>query len=210
MKLTQRTAGLTLVSVGLVLATGCNTSTGAFTGGAVGGVLGGVIGHATGNTRAGILIGAASGAVAGGIIGHLNAQQQARLRQQSPQTLATIQHNDEVLRQQAAQPQPVSSPPQPVPAQPQIQPEQPQPSNTAPPQGQPQPDSAQTQNSNLIPLTVEDVKALAAAGVKPEVIIDEIGKSKSVYSQQDIAMAQQANPPVDPSVLDFMKKTKPN
>jgi hypothetical protein len=57
---------------------------------------------------------------------------------------------------------------------------------------------------------VEDIKALAAAGVKPDVIIEEIGKSKSVYSQQDIAAVQQATPPVDPRVIEFMKKTKPS
>ena len=56
------------------------------------------------------------------------------------------------------------------------------------------------------PLNVDDIKALAAAGLKDEVINDEIQKSNSRFSPQDIAAAQQANPPVGQNVIECMKQ----
>lgn len=54
---------------------------------------------------------------------------------------------------------------------------------------------------------MSDVKALTSAGVKPEVINEEIEKSKTSYSKEDISAAQSAN--VDPSVIDQMKRNSP-
>jgi hypothetical protein len=50
---------------------------------------------------------------------------------------------------------------------------------------------------------VDDIKALAAAGVKPEAISKEIEISQSKFSPQDIAAAQQAN--IDTAVIECMK-----
>ena len=145
----------------------------------MGGLAGALAGSLAGGRHhggEGVLIGGLSGIIVGGLIGNMiDHEQRQRLRQQSPQTLETIQHNDNVARQQSAQPQP--------------QPAQPQP--------------AQTQNLTLTPLTVDDIKALANAGVKKEVITQEIVTSQSKYSSQDIAAAQQAN--VDPDVINCMK-----
>jgi hypothetical protein len=57
-------------------------------------------------------------------------------------------------------------------------------------------------------LTVEDIKALTAAGVKADAIKQEIRVSGSTFSAQDVVAAQQANPPVDPAVLDYMKSAR--
>jgi len=174
--------------MGLLLVSGCDTGTGALSGAAIGAGLGAIVGHATGNTEAGAAIGAGLGAMTGAIIGHINAQQQAQLQQQSPQTLATIKHNDEVAQQQQSAPSQTPSPQ----------------AQTSPGQSPPPATEA------LIPLTVDDIKALDSAGVKKDVIIAEIGKSKSVYTPQDIAALQQSNPNIDPAVIDCMKKTNPS
>jgi transcription initiation factor TFIID subunit TAF12 len=141
----------------------------------------------------GLLIGAAAGAITGGLIGHMiDRDQQQRLQQQSPQTLQTIQHNDAVYQQQqqAAQAQ--------APGQ-------------APPAQMPGPvPQAQTQTpptEALIPLTVDDIKALDSAGVKKEVIIAEIEKSKSIYTQADITALQQSNPNIDTAIIKCMKNS---
>jgi uncharacterized protein YcfJ len=63
--------------------------------------------------------------------------------------------------------------------------------------------SAPSQNLAFTPLTVEDIKALAAASVKPEAITKEIETSQSKFSSQAIVAAQQAN--VDPAVIECMK-----
>ena len=60
----------------------------------------------------------------------------------------------------------------------------------------------------LIPLKVDDIKALDAAGVKRDAIIAEIERSKSVYTQADIAALQQSNPNIDPAIIECMKKTR--
>jgi TPR repeat protein len=55
-------------------------------------------------------------------------------------------------------------------------------------------------------MTVDEIKALTAAGVKPDAIIQAIKESKAAgYSPSDIQAAQQANPPVDPAVIAYMK-----
>lgn len=54
------------------------------------------------------------------------------------------------------------------------------------------------------PLSVDDVKTMSAAGVKGEVIVSEIEKSKSVYSKSDIAAVQQPDLKIDPTVIDCM------
>ena len=59
---------------------------------------------------------------------------------------------------------------------------------------------------SLSPLTVEDIKALTAAGVANDVIIEDMGESKAVYSPADITAVQQANPPVDQAVIHYMKR----
>ena len=108
MKIRYRTIGVGVVSMGLVLTTGCenpngtqnNTGTGALIGGAFGALAGGLAGgrhHAV----EGVLFGAAAGAITGALIGNMiDRDQQQRLRQQSPQTLQTIQYNDAVYQQQ--------------------------------------------------------------------------------------------------------------
>jgi hypothetical protein len=57
----------------------------------------------------------------------------------------------------------------------------------------------------LTPLSVDDIKALTAAGVNTNAIIHEIDISQSKYSPQDIAAAQQANPPIEPTVIAYMQ-----
>ena len=171
MNFVQRTIGVTIISAALAVTTGCDTTTGALSGAGVGAGLGAIIGGATGHPEMGAAIGLAAGTVTGAIIGHINEEQRAKLQQQSPQTLQTIQHNDDAVA--AAKKDPAQPAPQ-----------------------------------DLKPLTVDDIKALTAAGVKSDVIIAEIGTSKTVYTQQDIDTAQQASPAVDPTIIDCMKKTK--
>jgi outer membrane lipoprotein SlyB len=179
MKLTQRTFGIVLVLMELLLTSGCvnpdgsqnNTGTGALIGGAIGALAGAAGGGRYAGQRA--LFGAAIGAVSGAIIGNMiDQQQQQRLREQSPQTLQKIQHNDAAVQQQQ-------------------QAVQAQPSDQAPPP------------ANVTPITVADVKALTSAGVKPDAIKQEIEVSKATFSAGDIAVAQQAN--VDPAVIECMK-----
>jgi len=78
-----------------VVLTGCvspngepdNTGSGALIGAGTGALIGGASGRGGG----GALIGAAVGAVAGGLIGHsMDQEQQARLRQQAPQTYVRV------------------------------------------------------------------------------------------------------------------------
>src|ERR1700760_1965841 len=98
-----RIAGLAMVSWALVFLTGCvnpdgsqnNTATGALIGSAVGALAG----AATGGRYAGAnaLIGAALGAGTGALIGHMiDRDQRERLREESPQTLQTIDNNDQI------------------------------------------------------------------------------------------------------------------
>ncbi|MGD0261851.1 MAG: glycine zipper domain-containing protein [Verrucomicrobiota bacterium] len=196
MRIRCRTIGVLLVSMGLVLTTGCqnpngtpnNTGTGALVGGLAGALAGGLGGGRHAGEHA--LIGGLIGAVAGGLIGNMiDREQQRQLQQQSPQTWQTIQYNDAVYQQQqqAAQGQPTAPPPPPPAAA------QGAPAQTPPQAGAP------------IPLTVDDIKALTSAGVKPEAITKEIEVSQSKFTPQDIAAAQQANPAVAPAVIEYMK-----
>lgn len=204
MKAIYRTLGMAILSAELLATTGCqspdgrpdNTGTGAL----VGGIFGAVVGAAAGGHHAGrdALIGGLAGAVAGGLVGHMiDRDQQARLQAQSPQTLAVIQHNDAVYYQQqqaAAQASGSAAPPAPATV--------PSPATPAPAAGQQAPAA-----DAPIPLTVDDIKALDSAGVKKDVIIAEITKSKAVYTPADIAALQQSNPNIDPAVIEAMKKT---
>jgi len=202
MQFVKRSIGVAVLTGMFLANNGCDTTSGALTGGAVGAGLG-VLADPRHGLR-GALIGGAVGAVTGAIIGHINEEQRARLQQQSPQTWETIQHNDQVA---AANPNAVNAaaaptvvqPPQP--AQP-VYPGQPVP----PPQPTPvQPPAPSSQT--LTPLTVDDIKAMASSGIKSDVIIGEIQTSKTVYTAQDIATVQAAMPPIDPAVIDCMKKT---
>jgi len=87
------------VATSAVVLTGCvnpdgtqdNTAGGALIGGAVGAITGAAIGGSR-HGGEGALIGAASGVIAGGLIGHsMDQQQQARLRQQAPQTYTRVE-----------------------------------------------------------------------------------------------------------------------
>lgn len=133
----QRAIGIGFIAMTLTFTTGCDTPGGGAVGGAaIGAGLGAIVGAATGNVGRGAIIGAAIGGISGGIVGQINAEQKAKLNQNSPQTLQTIQHNDQAVA--AAK----NDPAKPVP-------------------------------QNLPPLTVDDIKALAGAGVKNQVIIDD-------------------------------------
>ena len=69
-----------------------NTATGALTGGAFGAATGAIIGSASRNAGAGALIGGAVGAIFGGLFGHAaDDEQEARLRQQYPETYTRAQ-----------------------------------------------------------------------------------------------------------------------
>jgi hypothetical protein len=126
------------------------------------------------------------------IIGRINEQQQELLQQQSPQTWGTIQHNDQVA---AAAPGPDQS------------------GNSAS-SGSADTSSGNTSSGNTapspadqpIPLSVDDVKGMASAGIKEDVICDEINESHASYSRQDIAAVEQLTPPVDSKVIDCMKE----
>jgi predicted lipid-binding transport protein (Tim44 family) len=193
MKTITRISVAGLVSLQLVFTTGCvnpdgtpnNTASGALFGGAVGALTGAAVGgyrHGGQDALIGAAIGAVAGAIAGNVMDHINAQQQERLRQSSPQTLQTIQHNDQVVQQQQQQ-------------------QQPQQAATPAAAGQ-----AAPSGEAPTPLKVDDIKALTAAGVKPQAIIQAIKESKpAAYSAADIQAAQQANPPVDQSVIACMQ-----
>jgi len=73
------------------------------------------------------------------------------------------------------------------------------PTTQNPPSAEPIDSTAQNQ------FTVDDIKAASNAGTKPDFLISTINESNSKFSAQDIAAAQQANPPIDPSVIDCMK-----
>jgi len=175
-----RTIGLVLVFMELVFTTGCvnpdGTQNNTGTGALIGGLAGALAGAAGGGRYAGqrALIGAAVGTLSGALIGNMiDQEQRQRLQQQSPQTWQTIQHNDAVIQQQQQAAQ-------------------------TPAQGQQAPPT-----EAVTPITMDDVKALSSAGVKPDVINQEIAESKATFSTQDIATAQQAN--VDPTVIECMK-----
>lgn len=186
-----RTIAIGILAVQLVATSGCvnpdgtvnNTGTGAL----IGGTMGALIGAAAGGRHAGEagLIGGAAGLFAGALIGSaIDQRQREYLRAYYPQTYQTIQYNDSVARQQQHAAAPA---PQPAPS------------------GSPSSSAPSTDQPGMVPLTLNDIKALTAAGVKPDVIKKEIDMSQSKFTSQDIASAQQANPPIDASVIDDMK-----
>jgi len=189
MKSIPRCAATASLSLSIVL-TGCvnpdgtpnNTASGALIGGALGALTGAAVGgsrHGGQDALIGAAIGLVAGVVAGQVMDRINDQQRARLQQTSPQTLQTIQHNDQVARQSAPPPQ------------------------SAAPAAAPSRSVASADAPS--PLRVDDIKAMTAAGIKPDAIIDAIKQSKAVYTSADIQAAQQANPPVDPTVIAYMR-----
>ena len=221
---------ITTVSLPLVLVTGCDTTTGALSGAGVGGVLGGLA--ARHNPLAGAVIGAAAGALVGGAIGHMNERERARLQAESPQTYYVVRYNNAVAMGQPLPPPPPGYvyapppgyvyapppgyvPPAPPPVysapsgQPATAPQSPAPTQpppvTAP--ATPAPSAQPGPGANApLPLKVDDIKAMTGAGIKPEAIIDAIKESRTTYTATDIDAAQKATPPVDPSVIAYMKK----
>lgn len=185
----MRTIGLGALTIQLLATSGCvnpdgtmnNTGTGAL----IGGTMGALIGAAAGGRHGGegALIGGAAGVLAGVLVGSaIDQRQREYLRAYYPQTYQTIQNNDAVAQQQ----QPAAS-------------QAPQPASSG------SPSSSSPEQSGMVPLSLNDIKALTAAGVKPDVIKKEIDESQSKFTSQDIATAQQANPPIDASVIDEMK-----
>jgi len=207
MKIMYRTVAI--VSVALVFTTGCvnpngtqnNTGSGALIGGALGAITGAVIGHNNGNTGAGALIGAAAGVIAGGLIGNMiDQQQQQQLQQQYPQTWNKLQNNDAVYANSPSSPAPPTVAPPPSTSPEATAP----PPSTLPAVTAPTPSTPTTTTTpQMQPLTVDDIKALAAAGVRPDAINKEIDISQSTFSQSDIAAAQQAN--VNSEVIAHMQ-----
>jgi TPR repeat protein len=64
-----------------------------------------------------------------------------------------------------------------------------------------EPNEAPAENA----LTADEIKELSRAGVKADTLIAQIKTTNSRFSAQDIAIAQQAEPPLDPSVIKCMK-----
>ena len=97
----MKTNTLTLALASLLtVLTGCETpygtpdrtGTGMLAGGAIGATSGALIGGASGRGGEGALIGGAIGAITGGLIGHsMDQEEQARLRQQAPQTYTRVE-----------------------------------------------------------------------------------------------------------------------
>src|SRR5580698_8591572 len=79
MKHIKQTIGVTIISAALVLVSGCDTMN----------KLVNVNGQGVNNWFGNLMV-------------QINPQQQAQLQQQSPQTLAVLQHNDQVAKQQQA------------------------------------------------------------------------------------------------------------
>jgi hypothetical protein len=187
----NRTICVTIVSVTFVLTTGCqtpegrtdNTTTGALLGGLIGAGTGALIGNAAGHhTAAGAAIGGVVGLLAGGIIGHMTDAQKTQVQQQSPQTWNKLQSNDAAY---AASPTPSA------------------PSATSSASSETVSTTSSATPPQMQPLTVDDIKALASAGVRDDVVTSEIQRSNSKFSQQDVTALQQAG--VSSGVIDFIR-----
>jgi hypothetical protein len=64
----------------------------------------------------------------------------------------------------------------------------------------------QQQSSDApMPLSINDVEQLTAAGVKSDTIIQEMQTSQATYSALDINKAQQAGSAIDPAVVSYMQ-----
>lgn len=203
MKMMCRIFGTAAVVAPLLLTSGCvssdgrpdNTGTGALMGGAFGAMIGAVADR--GHPGAGALIGGAAGLVAGGLIGHtMDEQQQRQLQQQSPDTYYKIQNNDAAY---AGGPPPPPPAGEPAPA---AAPAPATPDASSAPAAAP---AASAPAAAMQPLSLDDIKALASAGVKADAINKEIEISQSKFTAQDIAAAKQATPPVDPAVIACMQ-----
>jgi hypothetical protein len=215
MKIMYRTIEVAVVSVALILTTGCvnpngtqnNTGTGALMGGAFGALIGAAADRA--HPGAGALIGAAAGVIAGGLVGNMiDQQKQQQLQQQYPQTWNKLQNNDAVYANSPPSPAPPATAPTPA-MSPDVTPPTPvmaPPTSTSPAVTASTPSTPPaTTTPQMQPFTVDDIKALTAAGVRPDAINKEIDISQSKFSPQDIAVAQQANPPIDPAVITHMQ-----
>jgi hypothetical protein len=66
------------------------------------------------------------------------------------------------------------------------------------------PTATATSAPQMQPITVDDIKALASAGVKDSVVTAEIQRSNSKFSQQDITELQQAH--VSQPVIEYIQK----
>jgi len=201
-----------IVSVALVLTTGCvnpngtpdNTGTGAIMGGGIGAVIGAIADRA--HPGAGALIGGAAGLIAGGLVGHMIDQQnQQVLQQQYPQTWNKLQNNDAVYANSPpSSPPPATTPGVTSPPPATVPPTLTTPAVTASTSSTSS-TPATTAAPQMQPFTVDDIEALTAAGVKPDAINKEIDISQSKFTPQDIATVQQANPPINPAVIAYMQ-----
>jgi hypothetical protein len=182
MKVKYRVLGVAAVSWSLIFLTGCvgpdghldKTATGAAAGAAFGAFLGMAGGGRYAPEHA--LIGAAIGAGTGALIGHaITASERERLREQSPETLQTIDQNDEIAQQEAAAPSPA-------------------PDQVAPPMQAP----TSLKESDIEALTRAGVKPDAIVNAIRQ-------SQAPPYGAADIQAAQRAQPPVDPSVIAYME-----
>ena len=160
MKTMQKTSAAIIASATLLFLTGCETPLGQMAGNLV------------------QVNGQPLGQVVQSVMTQIDAQQQAKLQQESPQTLQTRFSTTNRWRNNPQR-------------------------SAAAKAGKPAaPEEA------AVPLKVEDIKAMTAAGIKADAIIDAIKQSKTAYSPTDIATAQQATPAIDKDVIDFMKNSR--
>ena len=162
MRIMYRTVAI--VSVALLLTTGCvnpngtpdNTGTGAIMGGGIGAVIGAIADRA--HPGAGALIGGAAGLIAGGLVGHMIDQQnQQVLQQQYPQTWNKLQNNDAVYANSPpSSPPPATTPGATSPPPATVPPTLTTPAVTASTSSTP----AATTTPQMQPFTVDDIEAL--------------------------------------------------
>ena len=177
MKKMYQAMGVAVVLLELVLTTGCtnpngtpnNTGTGALMGGALGTLAGGLAGGRHAGRDA--LIGGLAGVVVGGLVGHMIDQdQQRRWQEQSPQRCKPFSITMRSISNNNKRPNRSH-------------------------RDRPRKRRHRLRcDEALTPLTVDDIKALDSAGVKKDVIIAEIQRSKSVYTQADITALQHPIP----------------
>ncbi len=55
------------------------------------------------------------------------------------------------------------------------------------------------------PLTIDDLIALSESGVKREAILDELRKSHSKFTAEELGMSRESKPPMDSAVIDYIK-----
>ena len=182
MKARYRVLGVAAVSWSLIFLTGCVGPDGHLdktaTGAAAGAAFGAFVGLAGGGKYAPehAFIGAAIGAGTGALIGHaVTASEREHLREQSPETLRTIDQNHEIAQQETAAPPPA--------------PDQVAPSMPAP---------TPLKESDIEALTKAGVKPDAIVKAIRE-------SQAPPYAAADIQAAQRAEPPVDPSVIAYME-----